>query len=265
MTAHEPRSTGDVDPLLLLHGVSNNHEVWRHVRTELSDRFDVRVPIALGHSGGQEVGRDARPATIRMLVDHLERQMDEMQLSTAHVAGNSMGGWMALELARRGRARTVCALSPAGTWGPDGRPETNKRLRRSLRIARLTRPIAPIALRSPLIRRRAMHLTAEHGDRLTRQDMLAVIDASLDCAVVEDLFDTEESLAPLDPLPCPITIAWSRGDRVLPLESNGRRAMVLVPGATFVVLDNVGHVPMLDDASLVAATITRAATQNASA
>ena len=36
--------------------------------------------------------------------------------STAHIVGNSLGGWVAFELERRGRARTLTAIAPAGGW-----------------------------------------------------------------------------------------------------------------------------------------------------
>ena len=58
-----------------------------------------------------------RPTLIEHLVDDVEGRLKALRVNTAHLAGNSMGGWIALELARRGRARSVCALSPAGNVG----------------------------------------------------------------------------------------------------------------------------------------------------
>ena len=84
---------------------------------------------------------------------------------------------------------------------------------------------------------------------------MALADDVLGCEARTDLLDTDEQLAPLDPPPCPITIAWSARDRVLPLEVNGARARELIPGARFIVLEGVGHLPMLDDPDLVARTI----------
>ena len=55
----------------------------------------------------------------RVLVDAVERAMDEAGFETAHVAGNSLGGFVALQLAARGRARSVVALAPAGGWAAD--------------------------------------------------------------------------------------------------------------------------------------------------
>ena len=80
-------------------------------------------------------------------------------------------------------------------------------------------------------------------------------DDMLACAVLDDVLETDEELAPLDPPPCPITIAWGERDRVLPLKRNGARARELVPGARFLTVADVGHVPMFDDPGLVARTI----------
>ena len=75
--------------------------------------------------------------------------------------------------------------------------------------------------------------------------------------MTDDLLGTDEHLDVLDPVPCPIEIVWARDDRVLPLRTNGARARMAVPGATFTVLDDVGHVPMFDDPRLVADVISR--------
>ncbi len=80
-------------------------------------------------------------------------------------------------------------------------------------------------------------------------------DDVIGCEIAEDLFADESSLAPLDPPPCPITLAWPGRDRIFPVEINGARARGLIPGARFLVLDGVGHAPMLDDSRLVARTI----------
>ena len=70
------------------------------------------APTLAGHAGGPPVS-DLHPGT---LADGVERAMDEAGFETAHVAGNSLGGNVALQLAARGRARSVVALAPAGGW-----------------------------------------------------------------------------------------------------------------------------------------------------
>jgi len=78
---------------------------------------------------------------------------------------------------------------------------------------------------------------------------------SLACAVVNDLSADAWHIATLNPLPCPITIAWAEKDTLLPLELCRTVARERLPQATFTVLPDVGHGPMLDDPELVARTI----------
>ena len=172
-----------------------------------------------------------------------------------------MGGWIALELARRGRARSVCALSPAGTWeaGSAAHRRSRDLLHRTGSDVRRARAVLPLAVRLPALRRFALRNAAAHGERASRAETLALVGDLLGCEARSDLLDTHEQLEPLDPPPCPITIAWSAEDRVLPLDVNGARARELIPRARFVVLDDVGHLPMLDDPQLVARTIAASA------
>jgi pimeloyl-ACP methyl ester carboxylesterase len=251
-----------MEPLVLLHGLTMSARAWQRTAPLLSGEFAVVTPTALGHSGGRPA--TSRPARTADVVDDAERTLDELGIETAHLAGNSMGGWVALELARRGRARTVCALSPSGTWDAASREHRASRsmLRRARTDAERSERLLPLALRVPAVRRFVLRNTAADGARVPREEILAIVADVLGCAVAQDLLDTTESLAPLDPLPCPITIAWCGEDRLLPEAVNGAMARTLVPAARHLTLPGVGHVPMLDDPALVAATI-RDATRGA--
>ncbi|KAA0092129.1 alpha/beta hydrolase [Mycolicibacterium sp. P1-18] len=229
---------------------------WDGVVPQLADRFDLIVPTATGHRGGPAM--EGRP-TIEALVDATEALLDERGLATVHVAGNSMGGWIAVELARRGRARSVCAFSPAGFWTAGARDETHATdtLRRTLRLAAATRFVAPAALGLPLVRRLAMRDVAERADRLSRRQAVESTRDLLGCDAAHDLLGTTEQVQPLGAT-CPITIAWAGRDRIFPPEINGAVARERIPHAHFVVLDRVGHVPMIDDPALCARTIVDA-------
>ncbi|MGH2833084.1 MAG: alpha/beta fold hydrolase, partial [Solirubrobacteraceae bacterium] len=149
------------------------------------------------------------------------------------------------------------ALSPAGAW-QSGEPSAAKRPRlllATIRDTRRSRPLLPLLTLSPTFRRWALRNTALHGDRVSRSEFLGLADDTIGCQVGEDLLRSEDQLAPLDPSPCPITLAWSAQDRIFPVDVNGVRARELIPEARFIVLDGVGHVPMLDDPELVAKTI----------
>src|SRR5690349_23879550 len=72
--------------------------------------------------------------------------MDEAGFATAHIAGNSLGGYGALRLAARGRARSVVALAPAGGWSP-GDPAARDILAYFTRMQAQLRAAAPYAER----------------------------------------------------------------------------------------------------------------------
>lgn len=246
---------GRGEPLVLFHGLTGGERMWRHVVPLLAARHDTIALALLGHRGGTPVTE--RPTLVAHVVDDAERLLDRLGLERPHLAGSSMGGWVALELARRGRARSLCALSPAGTWeaGSEDHVRSRAKLRRTLRDTRRSRLFLPLLARSKGFRRRAFANAAQHANRLTPAEVVDAADDVIGCVAAEDVLGTMEQLAPLDPLPCPVTIAWSQGDRILPLDINGARARELFPAADFVVLPDVGHVPMFDDPRLVADTI----------
>lgn len=245
--------------LLLLHGVTMSAQAWSTVTPLLTDHYDIIAPTAVGHRGGPPL---RGKATIKVLTDHIESELDARSLDRVHIAGNSMGGWIAIELARQGRAETVCAFSPAGFWTSggerDGTHATN-RIRRSVRLAQVTLPVAPKALNVGFIRRAALRDIAEHGERLTAGQALDIVRDAAKCSAANDLLGTSEMVEPLDPLPCPITLAWSAHDRVFPPPVNGAIARQRLPQAAYTVLDSVGHVPMIDDPDLCARTIRASA------
>lgn len=241
-------------PLLLLHGLMMSAGVWADVFPLLADRHDVMAPTATGHRGGPKL---TGKATVAALTDEMERLLDARGLDRIHIAGNSMGGWMAIELARRGRALTVCAFSPAGFWthGKSDETRASDKLRRTRRRVHLVRPVAPALLRFACLRRLATQDAADHGERLTPAHAL---DALLDiarCTAANDMLRPSESVEPLDPLPCPMTLAWSGNDRILPPHVYGATARERLPGAQYLLLPGVGHVPMIDNPRLCADTI----------
>jgi pimeloyl-ACP methyl ester carboxylesterase len=245
---------GSGEPLVLLHGVTGSELMWRRVVPLLAPHHDTVALTALGHRGGRPAGTGTRIADV---IDDAERSLDELGFDRPHLAGNSMGGWVALELARRGRAASVCALSPAGCWDASSSEHRSTRttLKRVVAMTRAGRRAMPVVARVPAVRRIAMRDSAVHGDRLTVAELVELADDLLGCTVRDDLLATSEQLAPLVPAPCPITLAWSEKDRILPIDVNGARARELVPDAEWTVLPDVGHVPMLDDPELVARVV----------
>ncbi|MFI5506338.1 alpha/beta fold hydrolase [Mycobacterium sp. NPDC051804] len=245
--------------LVLMHGILMSGSCWQDVVPLLSDHHEVFTPTALGHYGGPPVLR--RPTTSGDLVDAAEHYLDQQGLERPHLVGLSLGGWMAIELARRGRAESVCALAPAGFWSAGDRAQSHarKEVRKFVAMGRLASPVRPIvafAMKSAIVRKIGFRTAACHPDRISAALGAQLLDGIIGATInVDDLLASDEQIAPLDPLPCPITIAWSANDAVVQLSPNDRVARQRVPQASFTVLPGVGHVPFFDDPDLVARTI----------
>jgi pimeloyl-ACP methyl ester carboxylesterase len=244
--------------LVLLHPFLLSGNVWQDVVPLLSSYHQVFTPTLLGHRGGPPV--QCRPATIWDVIDAAEEYLNEHGLQRPHLVGNSAGGFVALELARRGRAATVCALSPAGFWSTEdgSKSRADKKVLRSATMSRLATPVGPLIFKSATVRRLSLRFlnTAYHGDRLAAARLNELCQDTVGCTVTNELFSTDdEQIAPLDPLPCPITIAWSEKDSLLPVAIYGKIARERVPQATFEILPDVNHMAMIDDPDLVARTI----------
>ena len=118
--SHARYRAGEGEPLVLVHGFTATWRCWMPVVGELVPRFDVIAPTLHGHDGGPQPDRSDHAHSLTHAADHLERLLDDLGVDDAHFAGNSMGGALSLELAKRGRARSVVAISPGGGWNAGG-------------------------------------------------------------------------------------------------------------------------------------------------
>lgn len=235
--------------------------MWDPVLEELERSHEVLAIRLSGHVDGPRLA-EATQVSVAALVDAVERDMDDAGFETAHVVGNSLGGWIALELARRGRARSVVALSPAGGWESGTRAERRLRVmfarnrKLSARfLSRLERWV-----RRPGLRRFLLAQVVAHGERLSPADAFQMIRDSLDCAVYFELMDAITRDGPpgsFEGVTCPVMLAWGTKDRILPLRRYSARLRKMLPHAEWVELRGLGHVPMSDEPELVARTISQ--------
>jgi pimeloyl-ACP methyl ester carboxylesterase len=254
---------GSGEPLLLLHGFTGSWQHWRPLLGELAARYEVIAPTLAGHDGGRPLP-PGMALNYASSTDLLEAHLDELGLGTVHVVGNSMGGALALELAKRGRARTVVALAPGGGWNPgDGEAQRLGRFfARQLRLTRATAPRMGMILRRPGARRLALRDIMRHGELVPPAQALALAISSLRCTVAEEVIaalavEREDlMLGDLDRITCPVRMATPRFDRILPPELHAPRFRREIPGVDAVTLPGCGHVPMWDDSELVIRTIT---------
>jgi pimeloyl-ACP methyl ester carboxylesterase len=252
---------GSGEPLVLLHGFRGTWHHWRPVLGELAARYEVIAPTLAGHYGGPPFDPSS-PLTFAFSADHLERHLDELGVGSAHIVGNSMGGALALELAKRGRARSVVALAPAGGWS-EGDGEAKRLARffaRQLRLARLTARYLDTVMKRPGSRRLAMRDVMRHGELVAPADAVDLALTSMRCPVAGKGIEATRAdkglaLQDLDRIACPVLLASPEFDRILPAERHALRFRREIPGVQSRMLSGCGHLPMWDDTRLVVRTI----------
>jgi pimeloyl-ACP methyl ester carboxylesterase len=237
------------EPLVLIHGLGASSSVWDPVVGLLAREREVIVLDMPGFGKAPPLPPGIEPKAAN-LAAALQEELASRGVERPHVAGNSLGAWVALEMGREGWAASVTALSPAGLWRAPLGPR-----RRDIRPwAQRLRPLVGAALRIAPLRRRALSSFAAHPERIPaatgRELALDWIDSSgydgANQAMRTHIFDPTDY-----PESVPVTIAWGEHDHLVgPPKPNRRPAQ-----ARFLVLPGVGHTPTWDDPELVARTL----------
>lgn len=240
---------GEGEPMLCVHGITDTWRTWELILPTLAERHDVLAITLLGHSGGHRRGPSGE-VRLSDLVDEAERDMDAAGFETAHLVGNSLGGWVALELAARGRARSVVALSPAGGWDLGSRRAMRSywELVLTQRILKLAEPLAVKLATRPRSRWLVLGELVSDPPKVPAGLAVALIRGAADCpAALPLLTESRHNGYPdLDRIDCPVRIAWGTKDRLLPVRKLSERFRRLLPEAEWVAIDGAGHLPQVD-------------------
>jgi pimeloyl-ACP methyl ester carboxylesterase len=215
----------------------------------LERRHDVLALTLAGHAGGPPIDGEIDDG---VLADAVERAMDEAGFDTAHLVGNSLGGYVALQLAARGRAETVVALAPAGGWarGDDSYRELLGFQASLHELVKVAAPHAEAVLASPEGRRRATQYTTTSFEHIPAELLAHQMRGAASCdaafALIDHALRAGWSLD-AERITCPVRIVWGTDDRLLPWPSAAARFRTdWLPHADWVELDGVGHCPQLD-------------------
>ena len=236
--AYDRAGSGPV--LVLLHPLGADRHVWEPVMPRLVEHRDV-IAVDLPGFGDSPALNGGGPPTPAALAEAVAAGLPD---GPHHVAGNSLGGWVALELAAAGHARSVTAIAPAGLW-----PEPLAPKRGTARsIARAIRPALPTLVRSPAGRRLALAGTVADAGRVPPEAALRLVRAYADAPGFEAVNREMRAsrFTRLEHLRVPVTLAWPEHDRLV-----GRPAH-LPPAVRSVALPGAGHVPMWDAPEAVA-------------
>jgi pimeloyl-ACP methyl ester carboxylesterase len=248
---------GSGPPLVLLHGVGHRRQAWHAVLDGLTPYREVILVDLPGHGESPPLRTEGRPS-LQVLLDEVTGLFDDLGLDCPSVAGNSLGGRLALELGAAGRAATVTALSPAGFWRRDSDMSYGRAIFRIMEFAGArTQRLAPLLARRTAGRAVVYGAIVNRPSKLSAEqavaDMLAFVAARE--ALVAILADLTRFTGRVPP-GVPVTIGWGTSDRLLPFRQS-QVAKARLPQARLVRLPGCGHVPMTDDPDLVTDLLLR--------
>lgn len=255
---------GQGEPLVLIHGLTANRAAFQPVVDVLAENFRVIAVDLPGH-GDSPAQAKGEPLTPRAQAFAVGEFLDALNIDKAHVAGNSMGGWVALELAADNRARSVVALCPAGLWQPI--VSRNRAIEMNRRLARSTGPVAELLMNFAPLREVIFASALERPYRVDSTLAKSVVSAQRAArgyaeahdGLLHQAFDRGATVSSSTP----VTIAFGDKDPLLPAHTCQLRH--LAPGhASWVTLSRVGHAPMWEDPELTVELILDAAATSGS-
>ncbi|MCH9641996.1 MAG: alpha/beta hydrolase [Actinomycetia bacterium] len=252
MSQRGPIHLGSGEPVLLLHPFMMSQNVWRDVAPRLADtgRYEVFAPTMAGHNGGRK--NTSWLLDSNTLADDVERYLDELGWDSAHIVGNSLGGWVAFQLERRGRARSLTAIAPAGGWHrwSPAKYEIVFKFVAGLPVWLTAKVLGARAARLPLARAAASVPVSATREGISDADLLDIIDDVTHCPAYYQLLLKALLLPGLMELAdntIPTHMVICQKDRVLPHPRYTRHFRKHLPKSTrYTELDGVGHIPMFE-------------------
>lgn len=245
---------GSGPALLLIHGIGNDHDTWRHVIPQLAKRYTVLVPDLLGH------GRSDKPHadySVAAYANGMRDLLGVLDIERVTVVGHSLGGGVAMQFAYQypERCERLVLVSAGGV---------TRSVNPMLRLA--TAPIADRVM--GLMKLGPVRLTIRAVlNAMAALDMDVALDRGMVLSMFEALSDAASRRAFVRTLRgavdlqgqvvtmldrCYLTVGmptlliWGERDAVIPLE-HGRIAHAAMPGSRLEVFEGAGHFPHLSD------------------
>jgi pimeloyl-ACP methyl ester carboxylesterase len=243
---------GSGPPLVLIHGIGSRWQMWEPVLKRLAAERDV-VALDLPGFGASPMPPPGTRAGLESLTRLVIEFLGEIGLDRPHVAGNSLGGWISLDLARQGAVRSATALSPAGFHNRVEAIYERVSLWLAAHGARLLAPrSAPLAA-SPRWRKALFGQMAAHPENVPASDVGPTLHALANAPWFDDTLTAlvDQEFTGGEQIAVPVTIAWGKRDRLL-LPRQAPRAARRVPRARMVTEWGCGHVPTYDDPEQIA-------------
>ncbi|MGH2906988.1 MAG: alpha/beta fold hydrolase [Solirubrobacterales bacterium] len=253
---------GEGPTLLLVHGVLHRRHAWDAVLPLLTPHRRVVVVDLPGHGESGPLDMSG-PSILAQFLEPLNDLIDHTTEpgQPVHVAGNSLGGWLALALAAQGRTASATALSPVGFFvNSADRTRAMATFRLVRALARVGGRYTPDLMRYRAIRYLGLAPFFARPSHVPYETALIDMEAMLDSPLLEAGnngldFPPMASDLPTTVLPAvPVTVAWGRRDIMLPVYQ-ARRVYRSFPHARLIVVPGVGHVSMSDNPELIASIL----------
>jgi pimeloyl-ACP methyl ester carboxylesterase len=232
---------GSGPPLVLLHPLGADRHVWDPVLDLLSEHREV---IAFDLPGFGESPALAQRATPSALASAVAAEVASLEIERPHVAGNSLGGWLALELGLRGAVRTITAIAPAGLWPQPLVPKAAI----AHRMAHALLPVTGPAVRTSAGRRLLLGSSVAHPGRVPSAQAAHLVRAYATAPGFREVNDAMRAgrFEGLERIRCPTTLVWPERDRLI------ERPPWVPDRIRNVELPDSGHIPMWDAPQAVA-------------
>jgi pimeloyl-ACP methyl ester carboxylesterase len=248
--AYVELGSGDGPPLLLLHGLGGNWTAWLENLPALAAGRRV-IALDLPGFGGSEPASDG--ISIPGYARTVRRFCDALGIEAADVAGNSLGGWVAAELALHDPAlvRTLTLVDAAGIV------PTRAERWRAVSLMRGAQAMAPLAPRfrahvasRPRLRRLALKYTVDDPAGLAADLVYMALPPAPDPGFGPAFTAARRSWSDawcdrLTEIECPTLVVWGGRDALLPLR-HAREFVRRIRTAELAVIEDAGHVPMLE-------------------
>lgn len=230
-------------PLTLLHSFPLDHTIWLDIVPDLETTCRLILPDLRGF------GRSPSPKgpySMKAMAEDVILMLDAMKIEKTILAGNSMGGYVALAAASYFPER-LSALALVASHAYADSPE-KKRSRLSMIQMIEKEGVSSIFSSMPeklSYNKEVVKFSREIISRAKKEGVIGALSA---------MAERQDSIIVLTDLEIPVIVIAGQEDQIIPIETS-RKMTAEIIGAELIEIPNAGHLPMLDNASQTAAAL----------